>query len=188
MTNHDLVYEWEGYGLRFHVPQDSLPAKYSQCTVMIKASLFGQYEFPADCELVSGIFWIYCPVKFSNHVTLELEYNSSSREGLQFLRAECTQKELPYTFEQLEGGKFSEHCNYGCIRLLRFSGFAVGSWIKSILNLNNRPNYNVHIHYAEDQRTNMCQVMFAILCAAGLKLEERVGSCMHVCLYVAVAV
>ena len=99
-----------------------------QCTINIKASLAGQYEFPDNYHLVSAIFWLRCEPKciFLNQITLEVNHcaKSENYSKLSFVRAVCSQRHLPYTFERL-GGNFNHYSSYGVIELNCFSGVAV---------------------------------------------------------------
>ena len=101
-----------------------------QCTINIKASLAGQYEFPDNHHLVSAIFWLHCETvhKFTRPITVEIQHCARSENidklNLNFVRAVCSQKHLPYTFKQL-GGDFTSHSTYGVIELNSFSGLAV---------------------------------------------------------------
>lgn len=119
ITNDAHSYEWRDHGVKLHIPQDSLPEDSPQCRVEIRASLSGQYTLPANCELVSGVYWVHSTVKLSKHPTLEIQHCSTQREGLSFIRAECTQHRLcpPYSFKKIEGGVFSEQSSYGSIEL-----------------------------------------------------------------------
>ena len=131
ITSQAHTYEWRGYGVKLHVQQDSLPTDCPQCRVEMRASLSGQYTFPADCELVSGVFWIYCPKKFTKCAILEVQHCTTQRKGLSFFRAECSQEQLPYVFQRQKGGVFSELSSHGSIELSRFSGWVIG-WVKSL--------------------------------------------------------
>ena len=42
-----------------------------------------------------------------------------------FVSAKCSQRELPYKFKHLDGGKFPKHSPYGSIQQSHFSGFGV---------------------------------------------------------------
>jgi len=64
-------------------------------------------------------------VKFSKCVTLQ--HCSKQTEGLSFVRASCRQEQLPYTFESVETGVFSEQSSHGSIELSRFSGYGIGN-------------------------------------------------------------
>ena len=97
----------------------------------IQASLSGQYQLPDDTELVSGIYWIAFPQKFSQPVTMELQHcacleHPDQLSSLFFITAKCNQKTLPYQFQPLTGGKFSTNTSYGVIELNHFSGVGVG--------------------------------------------------------------
>ena len=168
----------------------------------MRASLSGQYALPANCELVSGVYWAYCPVKFSKCATLEVQHCSSQREGLSFVRAECTQEQLPYVFWRQEGGVFSEHSSHGSIELSRFSGWGIG-WLTSLFaseqsdsqqsdNSEPQPDsqqsgspqsssqqsdsspYSAQVYYANDI-LNVWNVLFAVRCRRGLDIEDTVG-------------
>ena len=121
---------WESFGLRLHIQEDSLPAGIEQCTLNIKASLAGQYEFPENSSLVSAVFWLRCePIcKFTKPVTVEIQHCAKSENvdslNMKFVRALCSQAQLPYTFKEL-GGDFNRHSSYGVIQVNGFSGLAV---------------------------------------------------------------
>ena len=121
---------WEGFGLKLHIDEGSLPAGIHQCTLTIKASLAGQYEFPDNSYLVSAIFWLRCEpmCKFTKPVTVEMQHCARSENvanlKLKFVRAVCSQKQFPYTFKEL-GGVFTRHSSYGVIEVNGFSGLAI---------------------------------------------------------------
>ena len=120
----------EGFGLKLHIDEGSLPAGIHRCTLTIKASLAGQYEFPDNSYLVSAIFWLRCePIcKFTKPVTVEMQHCARSENvanlKLKFVRAVCSQKQLPYTFKEL-GGDFTNHSSYGVVEVNGFSGLAI---------------------------------------------------------------
>ena len=123
---------WEGFGLKLHIDEGSLPAGIHQCTLTIKASLAGQYEFefPDNSCLISAIFWLRCEpmCKFTKPVTVEMQHCARSENvanlKLKFVRAVCGQKQLPYTFKEL-GGDFTRHSSYGVVEVNGFSGLAI---------------------------------------------------------------
>ena len=128
-SSHGQQITWPGYGLRLNIPKGCLPAGMEQCTINIKASLAGQYEFPENSHLVSAIFWLRCEDvrKFTKPITVEIQHCAKSENitNLSFIRAVCSQKQLPYTFKQLPGGNFTSHSSYGVIELNSFSGVGV---------------------------------------------------------------
>ena len=121
---------WEEFGLKLHIDEGSLPAGVDQCRLNIKASLAGQYEFPDNSYLVSAIFWLRCEpmCKFTKPVTVKMQHcarrENVEKTKLTFVRAVCSQKQLPYIFKQL-GGDFSSHCFYGVVDVNGFSGLAI---------------------------------------------------------------
>ena len=122
---------WPGYGLRLNVPEDCLPEGMKQCTINIKASLAGQYEFPENSHLISAVFWLCSEpmCKFVKPITVEIQHcaklENVTNINLSFVRAVCSQKQLPYTFKQLPGGNFTSHSSYGVIELNGFSGMGI---------------------------------------------------------------
>ena len=128
-SSRDQQITWPGYGLRLHILEGSLPAGMEQCTINIKASLAGQYEFPENSHLVSAIFWFRCETvfKFTRPITIEIQHCAGViSHNLEFVRAICSQKQLPYTFKPLTGqGNFTSHSSYGAIELNSFSGVGV---------------------------------------------------------------
>ncbi|XP_064401224.1 uncharacterized protein LOC135347256 isoform X2 [Halichondria panicea] len=130
VTNSPQTFHWDGYGFKLTIPQGSLPAGVDQCRLDIKASVAGQYLFPNNLQLVSGVFWIR-PLpsgRFQQQLTVEIQHcaKMTSSTKLSFVRAHCSQESLPYTFKHLEGcGSFTEHSSYGSLELSQFSGLAV---------------------------------------------------------------
>ena len=127
-SSHALLFTMEGFGLKFHIQEGSLPAGMEQCILQIKASLAGQYEFPENSHLVSAIFWLRCETvhKFTKPITVEIQHCARLENlNLNFVKALCSQKQLPYTFKQLPGGNFTSHSSYGVIELNSFSGVGI---------------------------------------------------------------
>ena len=182
VTSQALTYEWRDYGVKLHVQQDSLPADCQQCRVEMRASLSGQYTLPVDCELVSGVYWVHCPVKLSKHATLEVQHCSMQKEGLSFVRAECTQEQLPYVFRRQEGGVFSEHSSHGSIELSWFSGWGIGRFFTS--RHPDSQQYSGQVYYASDS-PNKWQVLFAI--RRNLDLDAVVSVCMRLCMHACIS-
>ena len=124
-------FEWKGYGLRLHVPKGSLPAEVGECRINIRASLFGQFQFPEDSDLLSPVFWLSAPDEFTKPVTLEIQHcalredEAALSSNPSFVSAKCSQKKPPYKFRQVDGGVFTTHSSYGSIQLSHFSGFGI---------------------------------------------------------------
>ena len=121
---------WKGYGLRLHVPKGSLTTSMEECRINIQVSLSGQFQLPKDSDFLSPVFWLSASCKFTKPVILEIQHctfqeNETVLSDLSFVSAKCSQKDLPYTFRQVDGGVFTTHSSYGSIQLSHFSGFAV---------------------------------------------------------------
>lgn len=127
-SSQSQQFEWEGYGLKLLIHEDSLPAGMKQCTINIKASVAGQYEFPENCYLVSAVFWFRCETvhQFTKPITVEIQHCAKPKmiSKLRFVRAVCSQKNLPYTFKPKSGGDFANK-SCGIFDLNSFSAVAI---------------------------------------------------------------
>ena len=125
-------HKWERHGLQLYIPEDSVDLSTPPLTMSIHASISGQYQLPDNTDLVSGIYWIICPQKFpeKHSVTLILQHcaiieHPEQLDSFSFITANCTQKMLPYKFEEILGGVFSTDNCLGSIQLYHFSGYGV---------------------------------------------------------------
>ena len=129
VTNGPQSFSWEGYGLKLHIPQGCLPAGVEQCTINIKVSLAGQYEFPENTHPVSAVFWLRCEprCKFVVPVSVEIQHcaRPENISKLSFVKAVCSQESLPYTFRRQRGGRFTSSSSYGVLELESFSGAGI---------------------------------------------------------------
>ena len=128
-SSYAQQFSWEGFGLKLSINGGSLPAGVEHCSIHIKASLAGLYEFPDKYHLISAVFWFRCTpnmCKFTKPIKVELQHCAKPQNvsKLTFVRAVCSQKQLPYTFQELPGGHFNG-CSYGIIELKSFSGVAI---------------------------------------------------------------
>ena len=131
-ANKKSCFEWKGYGLKLHIPENALPQTLDQCTVHIRALLSGQFELPPEWILVSAVYQIKIPVKFARPVTLEIQHcSSSTNAGLSFIVAYASKQEIPYRFKELEGGVFSSNYSYGSILLNHFCLIGIG-WFRRL--------------------------------------------------------
>ena len=126
-----LTYYWREHGLRIHIPASALEPTTSSQIMSIQTSLSGHFELPDDMELLSAVYWLAFPRRFSCPVTVELQHCASLEHyhqlsSISFITTKCTQKTLPYNFIPLPGGVFSTDSSYGKIDLIHFSGVAVG--------------------------------------------------------------
>ena len=97
----------------------------------MRVSLSGQFQLPSECELVSAVYWVSSTHKFAKPLVAEIQHcaalsSDEQCEQLTFVHTMCTQKELPYTFTEVEGGGvFSHHSSYGSLSLSHFSGLGI---------------------------------------------------------------
>ena len=124
ITNEAQTFNWAGYGLKLHVPQGALPAGLEECRLLMKVGLSGQFALPENTSLVSAVYWLDSEPRreFSKHLTLEIQHcvKPTHTSKLSFVQAKCSQMNLPYTFETVEG-VFSTESAYGCVQLTHFS-------------------------------------------------------------------
>ena len=161
---------WQEFGLKLQIDEGSLPAGIDQCTLTIKASLAGQYEFPDNTYLVSAIFWLRCEpmCKFTKLVRVEMQHCARAENlKLKFLRAVCSQKQLPYTFKDL-GGDFTRHRSYGVVEVSGFSGLVITQ------EGSEEREYCSHLFYLG--RPNSCHIHFVLT----WNLEAHLTVSVHV--------
>ena len=129
ISNSSLEWQWEGYGLKVHISENTLPPGIEQCHININASLTGHYEFPEDNHLVSAIFWFRCEpqCRFIKPIVVEIQHCACSHNisKLKFVKAVCTQVYRPYTFKESIGGSFNESSSFGIVELRTFSGVGI---------------------------------------------------------------
>ena len=122
-------FQWLNHGFKIHFPENALPPGVDKCRVHVKASLSGQFDFPRDAELVSGLYWISSRHVFTQPVTVEIQHcaleDPQQQSRLKYIVARCSQEKLPYQFKTLEGGVFSPSSRYGSIKLTHFSGLGI---------------------------------------------------------------
>ena len=132
-TGQAHSFEWKRFGFKIHLPANALPPEADNCQLQLKASLSGQYQFPENVKLISGIYWITSPYKFTKSATVEIQHCTAKHlSNLTFIVAKSTQEDLPYQFEILSSGAFSPSSQYGSIQLTHFSGVAV-AFFKSMM-------------------------------------------------------
>ena len=119
---------WKDHGFKLHLPENALPPDVTECSVRVRASLSGQFQFPDDAELVSGIYSIRSSHSFTQSVTVEIEHFSTTdtpeeAEELSFVVS--TGDQLPSQFRPLKNGIFPVHSRYGAIEVPHFCSYGV---------------------------------------------------------------
>ena len=122
ITSQAQTFRWEDYGLKFHIPPGALPPGIKQCELFIKVAISGQFTLPQNTSLVSAVYWLHSEpqCEFSQPLTLEVQHCTTSSQTSTLSFAKCSNTSLPYNFDILEGGDFSQDA-YGRIQLHGFS-------------------------------------------------------------------
>ena len=122
ITSKAQTFNWEGYGLKLHIPPAALPPGMKQCELVIKAGISGLLTLPRNTSLVSAVYWLHSEpqCEFSQLLTVEIQHCATSSQTSRLSFARCSQNSLPYNFDILEGGDFSPDA-YGNIQLRSFS-------------------------------------------------------------------
>ena len=106
-----------------HIPPwGLLPPGIKQCELFIKVAISGQFTLPQNTSLVSAVYWLHSEpqCEFSQPLTLEVQHCTTSSQTSTLSFAKCSNTSLPYNFDILEGGDFSQDA-YGRIQLHGFS-------------------------------------------------------------------
>ena len=175
ITKQAQTFNWKAYGLKLHIPQGALPAGLEECRLLMKVGLSGQFELPENTSLVSAVYWIDSEPRrrFTQLLTVEIQHcvNLAITSRLSFVHAKCSQKYLPYTFEQAkEGGKFSTESTYGCVQLTHFS---IWSLIYKMLRLVSGVQYRARLYYLR-KGVNRIDIHFVI--TKDLDVHAKVSS------------
>ena len=166
-------FQWKGYGLRLHVSKDSLPAGTAECTINIRVSLSGQFQLPEGSDLLSPVFWISAPCKFTKRVTLEIQHcalteDEAALSNLNFVFTKCSQRDLPYRFRQVDGGVFTTSSTYGSIQLNHFSGVGVTGRKET------PRSYCAHVYHTKKRD---CEWRFYFVIMQDLEAKNKVHFC-----------
>ena len=125
VTNKAMSFQWKDYGFKLHVPANALPEGTFEYLFNIKASLSGQFELPKGYELVSAVYWVKTPGKFTKPVTIEAQHCAIFNKPSQLCFVQSAQKSHPYKFEVVDGGSFSLGSKYGVLSTTHFSGTGI---------------------------------------------------------------
>lgn len=70
-------FENEKYGYKMHFPDNALPPEVDECQVHVESSLCGQFQFPENTVLISGVYWITTGQKFVEPVIVEFQHRAN---------------------------------------------------------------------------------------------------------------
>ena len=129
-----VSFTWKDYGFKLHLPENALPPDVTECSVRIRASLCGQFQFPDGAELVSGIYSIHSSHSFTRPATVEIEHFSTTdtpKEAEELSFVVSTGDLLLSQFRPLNDGIFPVHSRYGAIEVPHFCKYGVTRTRKS---------------------------------------------------------
>ena len=151
-----------------HIPDNALPAEVDECQVYVESSVRGQFQFPPETELISGVYWITNTHRFTKSVTVEIQHCAKPEhlQHLTFVVAKHTQENLPYEFTTLDEGEFPRGSEYGKIVLPHFCGLA-------IINKSSGHSYCGQLYYQIHDINKSWNVYFAIM--QNLKIHIKVS-------------
>ena len=111
---------------------------------------------------MSAVYWISSSNEFTRPVEIDIQHCLANVEEftlLKFARAETTRKELPYTF-QIMDGDFPADTGYGTTSVSHFSGIGIIRFLKSHLGI---PTYSYLTQlYSKVVQGNMWEVYFVV--------------------------
>ena len=129
VTNEEQDIDWKGYGLRLHIPNNSLPEDCSQLQLKMTVSRAMDYKLPTEHGfLVSAVYSFSHSLgerKLCQPATLEMQHfvANSSYSPLCFVQS--NEISPPFQFQVLEGGTFDDTEGYGHVQLDHFCSFGV---------------------------------------------------------------
>jgi hypothetical protein len=129
VTNKEQHIIWEGYGLRLHVPPNSLPENCSELKLKMVVSSTKDYKLPAKTDgiLVSAVYSFSHNLgekKFRKPVTLQMQHCVSSHFSSLLHIVWCAVS-TQHQFKTLPGGNFVNKDGYGEIELDHFCCFGI---------------------------------------------------------------
>ena len=127
---------WEQYGLRITVHQDTLSSTDTS-EVAMAALVGGQFQLPDGTELISAVYALSVSKPLLKPVKLEIQHCADliTEDHTSYLSfaAASVNVGLPYQFQLKEGGQFNPGDQYGNICLSQFSLWAIVKYIKRLL-------------------------------------------------------
>lgn len=123
--SHQLI-NWEEYGLRITVPQNTLSSSIEICDIKVEVLVSGLYILPEGTELVSAVYCVFGSKPLLQPVTLEIQHcahliTQDHTTYLSFVTADIYQPDSRYCFQLQEGGQFNAGNDYGSISISYYS-------------------------------------------------------------------
>ena len=137
VTNEEQRIVWGGYGLRLHIPCNSLPEDCSHFQLKIAVVWSEHFSLPANGVLVSAVYSFSHDLGdrvLQKPVTIEMQHcaNANAVDRLCIIRSD---EKSPYKFKDVPGGVFKQGEDYGAIKLDHFCCFATYMWWWLLLSI-----------------------------------------------------
>ena len=150
VTNEEQHIVWEGYGLRLHIPPNSLPDHCTHFQLNMSVALSGHFTLPKNGILVSAVYSFRHDLgdkELQRPITVEMQHCASvnALNGLCIVRAD-ENSDAPYKFNVIPGGMFNRSDSYGVIKLHRFCRIATFFWWR-LLSLMYSLEYCAKLYY-----------------------------------------
>ena len=102
-----VVYSWDEYGLKLHVPEGSTASFRARVVHSMK------FVFPEDTELASPFYWVDGIGELAGPVGVEIQHCAHIMKGhstgLQFVVCKVEKPEPPYIFKEFDGRFSNNH-------------------------------------------------------------------------------
>ena len=129
VTNKELCIDWKGYGLRLHIPPNSLPKHCSHFQLKMAVSRANNYKLLAgDGILVSAIYSFHHNLgdkRLRRPATLKMQHCIASDSYVALRIIQSNGISPPYHFKTVPGGKFDMNDGYGEISVDHFCCFGI---------------------------------------------------------------
>ena len=129
VTNEDQHIVWEGYGLKLHIPPNSLPEDCSELQLNMTVSRARDCELPDENGiLVSAVYSFSHNLgerKLRHKATLKMQHCVVSGSYAPLCIVQTDQVTAPQKFNAIDGGNFSSTDGYASIELDHFCSFSV---------------------------------------------------------------
>ena len=185
-----VSFTWKDHGFKLHLPENALPPDVTECSIRVSTALSGQFQFPDDAELVSGIYSIHSSHSFTRSVTVEIEHFSTTdtlEEVQELSFVVSTGDQLPHQFDFRKCGVFPVNSRFGSIELRHFCKYGIARTTDSsseqenqvkenksrnsykgslLLNEENSNNWEVFFSITPDTElhSNVSQVLLLFVC------------------------
>ena len=154
ITKKEQHIVWEGYGLRLHIPRNSVPKGRSHFQLKISVALSGHFTLPENGYLVSAVY------SFSHNlgdrvlrqpVTVEMQHccNTSALKDLRIVKADESSNSNPvHEFKLLPEGTFDSSDGYSTIKMHRFCSIST-FLLWRFLSLVSKMTYCAKLYYTK---------------------------------------